>query len=292
MSWVLLTFAVVTPLSTAIGMAFTRRDNGLTQIAEFKATVINLFSVHACWDWCNPSSSKPTGRAASSVDWLDHTDQVLHTLFQISSQLTRLLTLPTAGRARHHVFRSGQRQRDDIEVIARKLRRSILQDMWFLTNKCELLKREGLPPNEATRVRQWERIICQAIEKLLVVKKYRTPQALRTCGRLFTVFLTPLYAPYYGQMAIDLNSLGMAIAFAVVTSLSLTSLFECVSQLEDPFDRDRLDGINVEAELRDEFLVDLVDIRDYHFPDAPPFEANVLIPITKRGPQIRLFQAS
>jgi hypothetical protein len=78
-----------------------------------------------------------------------------------------------------------------------------------------------------------------------------------------------------------------------VTSIALTSLFECVSQLEDPFVGCGLDVIDVEAELRDEFLVELLDLRDKHYPKSPPFEANITIPITKEhGPDIRLFQAS
>jgi hypothetical protein len=95
-------------------------------------------------------------------------------------------------------------------MIMRKLHRSILEEASYLTAKCEVLKAEGLPGNEAARIRQWERQILQSVEKLLVVKKYRTPQALRSFGRLFTVFLAPFYAPYFGQMATDLNSLGMA----------------------------------------------------------------------------------
>lgn len=83
------------------------------------------------------------------------------------------------------------------------------------------------------------------------------------------------------------------VAFSVVTSIALTSLFECVSQLEDPFVGSGLDIIDVEAELRDEFLVELLDLRDRNYPNSPPFEANIMIPITKEpGPDIRLFQGS
>jgi hypothetical protein len=210
MQWVLLSFAVITPLSAAIGMAFNRREAALIQISEFKATVLNLYSAHVCWDWSLASKSGPSGRAASSVVWLDNADKVLNALFQLCNELTRLLTLPTANRARHLVFSHGRRQREEIACVARKLHRSMLAEISILSYNVELLKHEGLPGNEAARIRQWERGICTAIEKLLVLKKYRTPQALRSFGRLFTVFLTPFYAPYFGQMATDLHSLGMA----------------------------------------------------------------------------------
>ena len=58
-------------------------------------------------------------------------------------------------------------------------------------------------------------------------------QGLRSFGRLFSVCLPPFYAPYYVQLARDLNSLGVGIAFSVVTSIALTALFETVSQLEE-----------------------------------------------------------
>lgn len=70
------------------------------------------------------------------------------------------------------------------------------------------------------------------IDTLRVMKQYRTPQALRSFARLFSVFLPPFYAPYYGQLAYDLNSLPMAIIFASVTSIALTSLFESIYQME------------------------------------------------------------
>jgi hypothetical protein len=108
---------------------------------------------------------------------------------------------------------------------------------------------------------------------------------------LFTVFLPPFYAPFYATMAVELNSLGMGITFSVVTSIALTALFESLSQLEDPFVGGNLDGVDVESELRDEFLVELLDIRHHRFPDAPPFQMNIQVPVTKRGPQIRLFKS-
>ncbi|OEU16723.1 hypothetical protein FRACYDRAFT_275439 [Fragilariopsis cylindrus CCMP1102] len=234
MSWTLLTFAVITPLSASIGMAFTRREGALGQIADFRATMVNLLFAHTFWDW-GKVGTIPSGRAASDVDWLQYTDDVLFAMIRICSELTRLLTLPNASRARHHVFPYGKKQREDVATVSRKLHRSILHDLTYITERCELLKNEGLPPNEATRIRQWERFLSIEIEQMLVIKKYRTPQALRSFARLFTVFLPPFYAPYYGQLAVNLKSLGLGITFSMLTSIALTSLFESMSQMEDPF---------------------------------------------------------
>mmetsp|Transcript_52551 Transcript_52551/g.63351 ORF Transcript_52551/g.63351 Transcript_52551/m.63351 type:complete len:419 (-) Transcript_52551:23-1279(-) len=283
-------FSIV--LSSSLTVSFTRRESALAQIADFKVTMANLLSAHVFWDWCK-IGSKPSGRAACNVDWLQHIDEVLYSMIRICCELTRLLTLPNANRARHHVLPYGRKQHEDVATVSRKLHRSILEDMAIITEKCEVLKFQGLPPNEATRIRQWERFLSQEMEHMIVIKKYRTPQALRSFARLFTVFLPPFYAPYYGQLANDLHSLGLAITFSIITSVALTALFESMSQLEDPFLGSRLDCIDVELELRDEFLVKLLDIRDHRYPDADPFElTGIQFPIkTTTGPEIRFLQA-
>lgn len=105
-----------------------------------------------------------------------------------------------------------------------------------------------------------------------MIKKYRTPQALRSFARLFTLFLPPFYAPYYGQLASDMNSLGVGIAFSVLTATALTSLFESITQMEDPFvGYCTLDGVNVHRELVEELRAELLDCRKHYFPDAGPY---------------------
>jgi hypothetical protein len=128
------------------------------------------------------------------------------------------------------------------------------------------LKQQGLPPNEATRIRQWERFLLTAVENLRMIKMYRTPQALRSFARLFSVLLPPFYSPFYAQVAHELNSIGMAAAFATLTSISLTSLFETVAQMEDPFiDLCGLDGVAVKHELMDDFKPLLLAMRKQFF---------------------------
>lgn len=126
-----------------------------------------------------------------------------------------------------------------------------------------------------------------------MIKKYRTPQALRSFARLFSFLLPPFYAPYYGQMATDLNSLGVGITFSILTCIALTSLFESISQIEDPFvGLFVLDGIHVEKELGEHLLAELLECRKHHFPDAPDFEyvgeQREILPV---APQMRLLQA-
>lgn len=43
MDWILLGFAVITPLSLSVGIAFRRRDRALVEIAKFKSFSFQLF---------------------------------------------------------------------------------------------------------------------------------------------------------------------------------------------------------------------------------------------------------
>ena len=76
-------------------------------------------------------------------------------------------------------------------------------------------------------------------------------------------------------MASDLNSLGMAITFSILTALAMTSLFESISQMEDPFvGIVALDGVDVHKELCADFREQLLDSRAHFFPDTKaPFPA-------------------
>ena len=85
--------------------------------------------------------------------------------------------------------------------------------------------------------------------------------------------MPPFYAPYYAQLAHDVQSLGIAIAFSVLTALALTSLFETISQLEDPFVVSSiLDGVDVRNDLVDDFKAQLLALRKRFFISCEPFD--------------------
>ena len=74
----------------------------------------------------------------------------------VSYKLTSLLTLPNASQTRHHTFLYGEKQRENVAAVSRKLHQIILEDMTFITKQCELLKQEELAPNEVMYIWQWE----------------------------------------------------------------------------------------------------------------------------------------
>jgi hypothetical protein len=164
MSWVLLSFAVITPMSASIGMAFIRREQALSQVCIFRSTLLSIYSAHAVWDWDKASAKEPTGRAArTAVDWVAYTDKVMEVMAQLCVDMTRWLTLPMASRARHRVTTAGKTESKEIMVVSNQLRRSILHKLAKITLLCEEIKKEGLLPNEATRIRNWERDVAEQV---------------------------------------------------------------------------------------------------------------------------------
>jgi len=129
-----------------------------------------------------------------------------------------------------------------------------------------------MPGNESSRIRQWERFVGEAVEQLRILKTYRTPQALRSFARLFTMILPGFYAPDFAQLARDSQSLALGLCFAILTSVALSALFEAVYMLEDPFvGHTSLDGIDVPEELRVLHRHQLLRARRLYFgPNAPP----------------------
>jgi hypothetical protein len=230
MSWTLLTFAVVTPLSSSVSMAFTRREEALKYLKTVRSTVIALYLAHASWDW--PSRQKPdTGRIGSSeVDWVEFGDDALHELALLVEELRLYLLLPTTTRARHRVTPIGQREAMTIRSLSSSIHSSLICRMGSISAKCEFLKLHGLPGNEASRMRQWEQFVTDAIEGLVYIKNYRTPQVLRSYSRLLSVIVPPFFAPYYADLAKSSGSLTLACFYAALTALALTGLFECVGK--------------------------------------------------------------
>ena len=112
----------------------------------------------------------------------------------------------------------------------------------------------------------------EAIEQLRVIKEYRTLQALRVFGRLFSVLMPPLYATTFVQVALDSGSLALGLIVGIMHSLVLTGLFNCVAELEDPFTSDiNLDGIDCREELVVLAYEELLCARRMMFPEAGEF---------------------
>jgi hypothetical protein len=269
--------AVVTPITVSITLAFRRREFALYEIRRVRTCAFQIYLSHAIWNW-DDATGRDKATSKDGIDWLDHTDTVLHHLIAIGDELCRFLTLPTSSRSSHRMLKSGRREAAEIVQVAYRLFDSLYtQRIIQLSYLTEQLKQYGLSTSEASRIRQYERYVGEAVEGLRAYKMYRTPQALRAFGRIFTVILPPFYAPTFAQLAFDLHSLSMGILFAVITPLCLTALYESTQAIEDPFvGFITLDGIDVKEEFEVLHWHQMMNARNTIFPHAPTFEKTSL----------------
>jgi hypothetical protein len=284
LDFVLLAFALTAPITAALTMAFARRERALIVTADFRSFSYHLYLAHSLWDW---EDGKGGRAGAVDVDWLEHCDAVLAQLIGIGDELSRFLSLPTTSRSRHRHTRHGRKEAArTIEVAYHLLESMATQRLTRLIMYSERIKKIGLPSGEVSRVRQYERFLSSAIEQLRMVKMYRTPQAFRSFARIFTLVLPPFYAPKYAQVARDVNSLGVGIAFGIITALGLTALFESQQILEDPFTAFlALDGIDVREEFEVLHFAQLINTRKIVFPDAPAYPPGRRAALTSRSKQ-------
>lgn len=274
LDFILLAFAVTSPISAALGMAFARRERALVAIAEFRSFSYHLFLAHCLWDWNeNGGRAGAAAKDIDAVDWVEHCDAVMAQLIGIGDELSRFLSLPTTSRSRNRLTRQGRKEAARTTEVAYHLLESMsTQRMTRLIFYSERLKKIGLPSGEVSRIRQYERFLSDRIEQLRMVKMYRTPQALRSFARVFTLLLPPFYAPTYAQVAREVQSLGVGIAFGIITALGLTALFESLQVLEDPFTAFlALDGIDVREEFEVLHFAQLASTRRLAFPNAPAY---------------------
>lgn len=287
---ILLTFAVITPLSQSLSMGWTRRETALKALATYRSAVNNLYVAHSAWDWgecnkgkgrrgcveCNDDLTTVYGgdhtNTTRHIDWMDHSDTTLCHLIHLSDSLCEYLTLPSATRVRHRATAKGRREANKILSTGREIFTfNVCGRMCMISQLCESLKYRGLPGNEASRIRQWENTVITAMEELRNVKEYRTLGALRVYERVFCLFLPPFYATNYANVAMNTN-LGLGLATGIITSIALTGLFECVRTLEDPFLYNQyLDGIDVREELKVLTHQELIVSRKMWFPMAEEF---------------------
>ncbi|KAL7500656.1 hypothetical protein ACHAWT_009888 [Skeletonema menzelii] len=268
MDWVILGFAVVTPLSLSVNISFRRRERALIEISKFRSFAFQLLLSHAVWDWDKGGKASVPG-----IDWVAHTDEVLTELIAVGDELCRFLTLPSTSRSRHRMTKSGRREAARTAEVAYMLYESLYtQRMTRLALLSEKVKLAGLGASEASRIRQYERWIGDAIENLRMIKSYRTPQTLRSFTRIFSTLLPPFFAPTFAQLGFTTGSLGYGITFAVITSLCLNALVEGIDILEDPFvGFVTLDGIDVREEFQVLHYQQLVSARNNLYKDEKKY---------------------
>jgi hypothetical protein len=105
-NFILVAFTLTAPMTAALTMAFTRREQALNMIADFRSFSYHLYLAHALWDWDDTIG----GRSGAKMDLVEHCDAVLAQLIGIGDELSRFLSLPNTSRSRHRHTKHGRRE--------------------------------------------------------------------------------------------------------------------------------------------------------------------------------------
>jgi hypothetical protein len=192
MDFVLLAFAVTSPIAAAIGMAFTRREQALVYIGDFRSFSSQLYIAHSVWDW--PENG---GREHSDLELRAHSDAVLAQIVGVGDELARFLTLPTTSRSIHRMTKQGRTEAALTVEVAYRLLESMSRRIIRLSIYGERIKAAGLPSGEVSRIRQYERFLEDGIERLRMIKMYRTPQGINQTVSLFPTVHRQPPSPHY-----------------------------------------------------------------------------------------------
>lgn len=248
LSWTFVSIAVVFPLTYEINQAFKRREEALGLLASVKAVSIAVYMAHAHWNWGKAGRDKLPENHAATV--LGDIHNLLHTL-------NAYLCLPTVTRARHLFTVEGATERMSQIPIQRQMFARIYSMVRRLSYAVEVMKENGLPANEASRINQYHQFYVRDIEKLHNIKEYRTPQGTRSFARVFIMLMPWFYGPYFVWVAHSQPNAETGFVFALilstVTSVAMVGLYNVQRALQDPFDEDGLDDIKTSTMIREIF---------------------------------------
>jgi hypothetical protein len=215
----------------------------LTELVRLtaKSLVVNIMLAHALWDW-GDNGRKKLPR--------NHERQTKALLVDALRSTGDLLLLPTLTRGRHRFTSLGRKVAHEYADTTEQLQLRLVALFRRLHQQVEVMKRVGLPANEASRINQYHWMLHGRIEKLLNIKFYRTPQATRSFTRLFIIVLPAFFGPYYvyiarGSGSTTSTNFGFALALSIMTSLIMSGIFNVERLLEDPFRGGGMDGIHV-----------------------------------------------
>eukprot|EP01060_Flectonema_neradi_P008401 TRINITY_DN16003_c0_g1_i1.p1 TRINITY_DN16003_c0_g1~~TRINITY_DN16003_c0_g1_i1.p1 ORF type:complete len:468 (+),score=45.68 TRINITY_DN16003_c0_g1_i1:38-1441(+) len=289
MSWTLVSFAVVFPLTMSITQAFVRRDSALESLATIRAVTTNMLMAHCRWNWVGskksyegrkmPTTVRPVDDPSTAAWELegDHVQNVHKTLDSLIDAIRTYLLVPRRGRARHVYTAFGRREDAWVgwaeEVGAEKVTKIISR----LHSATETLKSYGLPPNEASRISQYLYFLTREWETVRTLKEYRTPQAMRSFSRVMVHTLPMFYGPYFLHFSKGddgVKNVYFACIFAGLISVFMCALLLVQTSLENPFDTKSLDTVKVDYEMgrtRRLFVSIIEDYRDTpDWSDEPP----------------------
>lgn len=201
--------AVVFPMVFSIGAAYRRREEALRSFASLKAHLSAL--VYASYDW-SPSGSREMGEKAVALSAL------------LLKRIKKCLETNSKNLA------------EDLDIF--------YQVHKGISLHVETLRERGMAPTDTSRVNSYLKNIIVEFEKMRNIACYRTPLSLRAYSKIFLHAFPIVFAPHFAHLSQD-YTMPTGFLVACIYSLVLVSLDHIQDDLENPFDGDGPDDINL-----------------------------------------------
>ena len=172
-SWTLVSFAVVFPLTMGVSEAFRRRETAVQQLSAFRSNLISFFTAHVDWDWnITPSS---VGGSASGRTHLspEHTQAVRESCKELLDALVEMLNADRVMSPRHYFTAAGVEKRSKVIAEMNAALQKGRAQMRHMSTLTEDFKRAGLPAPETSRLHAFFNYIQAAFEQLYCIKLFR-----------------------------------------------------------------------------------------------------------------------
>lgn len=203
----LISIAIIFPLVFTIRSAFRRREKALEYLAQFKASLI---TVNNCFQ---------ENRKLEEPKKLEVEQKIKH----ISICLVDFLGPKTSTK----------------EAIYEQIQSINL----FMRANSDLL---GNGTN--LKIFRFLKDVNESVENIISINQYRTPISMRAYCLIFIYLYPVIYTPaLYNKLhdGVSFNESWIVYALSLVSTFILISLYNVQSQMENPFDQEGLDDINL-----------------------------------------------
>lgn len=209
---------MVFPLAFSINSDFQRREKVLEDLAAFKSAGIT-------WYFCMREWRQPAGL---DTNWIIAVRKRVESLLFLLSEY--LLTATVERR-----------------VI---ILRAIYEDFSYANTLIESLRASKLPGNSAivSRSVHCVHMMCLSVERLRVVRDYRSPRSIRSFNKVVIITILITLAPYLVHLGVQSGNHWQPYYVAIILAFIFSTLHGVQDKLDDPFDGiGRDDDINLDT---------------------------------------------
>ncbi len=202
--------AIVFPVVFSINSAFTRRENALKQLADFKGHAIALY--YATRDWPTEGGEETSKKMQGMLEGM-------------FISLQRILKEPN-------------------KETGRRLETEFYGGFSNFSLMTKALRNQGIQSGEISRMNQYISKMMIAFDNMMVVHHYRTPVTLRAYSKVFLYIFPIVYGPYFAN-TFTTYSANLGYVMPILYSFILVSLDNIQDHLEHPFDDIGEDDIRI-----------------------------------------------